>query len=76
MRERSGHVGPQPRHQVGDDGAQVPAGRRGDLALADVRRAVLDEGRDVEQLVLSRAVRLWAQDRVFLNRERTVVFSS
>jgi formyltetrahydrofolate deformylase len=33
-------------------------------------------GRDVEQLVLSRAVRLWAQDRVFLNRERTVVFSS
>jgi formyltetrahydrofolate deformylase len=33
-------------------------------------------GRDVERLVLSRAVRLWAQDRVFLNRERTVVFGS
>jgi len=33
-------------------------------------------GRDVERLVLSRAVRLWAEDRVFLNRQRTVVFGS
>lgn len=31
-------------------------------------------GRDVERLALSRAVRLWAEDRVFLNRHRTVVF--
>ncbi len=31
-------------------------------------------GRDVERLALSRAVRLFAQDRVFLNRQRTVVF--
>lgn len=31
-------------------------------------------GRDVERLVLSRAVRLWSEDRVFLNRQRTVVF--
>lgn len=31
-------------------------------------------GRDVERLVLSRAVRLFAEDRVFLNRHRTVVF--
>ena len=33
-------------------------------------------GRDVERLALSRAVRLWAEDRVFLNRQRTVVFGS
>lgn len=32
-------------------------------------------GRDVERLVLSRAVRLFAEDRVFLNHKRTVVFS-
>jgi formyltetrahydrofolate deformylase len=31
-------------------------------------------GRDVERLVLARAVRLFAEDRVFLNRQRTVVF--
>ena len=31
-------------------------------------------GRDVERIALSRAVRLFAQDRVFLNRQRTVVF--
>jgi formyltetrahydrofolate deformylase len=31
-------------------------------------------GRDVERLVLSRAIRLFAEDRVFLNRHRTVVF--
>ena len=33
-------------------------------------------GRDVEKSVLSRAVRLFAEDRVFLNRQRTVVFGS
>ena len=31
-------------------------------------------GRDVERLVLARAVRLFAEDRLFLNRQRTVVF--
>lgn len=31
-------------------------------------------GRDVERLVLARAVRLFAEDRIFLNRQRTVVF--
>ena len=45
-------------------------------ALAGTGAHLAEIGRDVEQLVLSRAVRLWAQDRVFLNRERTVVFSS
>jgi formyltetrahydrofolate deformylase len=33
-------------------------------------------GRDVERLALSRAVRLFAEDRVFLNHQRTVVFGS
>lgn len=33
-------------------------------------------GRDIERGVLSRAVRLFAEDRVFLNRQRTVVFGS
>ena len=33
-------------------------------------------GRDVEKSALSRAVRLFAEDRVFLNRQRTVVFGS
>lgn len=32
-------------------------------------------GRDIERLVLSRAVRLFAEDRVFVNDNRTVVFS-
>ena len=36
--------------------------------------ALAEIGRDVERLALSRAVRLFAQDRVFLNRHRTVVF--
>jgi formyltetrahydrofolate deformylase len=36
--------------------------------------ALAEIGRDVERLALSRAVRLYAQDRVFLNRQRTVVF--
>jgi formyltetrahydrofolate deformylase len=33
-------------------------------------------GRDVERMALSRAVRLFAQDRVFLDGHRTVVFGS
>ena len=33
-------------------------------------------GRDVERLALSRAVKLFAQDRVFLDGHRTVVFGS
>lgn len=36
--------------------------------------ALAEVGRDVERLVLSRAVRLCAEDRVFLNQQRTVVF--
>ena len=31
-------------------------------------------GRDAERLALSRAVRLYAEDRIFLNKHRTVVF--
>ena len=38
--------------------------------------ALAEVGRDVERLALSRAVRLWAEDRVFLNRHRTVGFGS
>lgn len=38
--------------------------------------ALAEIGRDVERIALSRAVRLFAQDRVFLNRQRTVVFGS
>lgn len=36
--------------------------------------ALAEVGRDVERLALSRAVRLFAEDRVFLNHQRTVVF--
>jgi formyltetrahydrofolate deformylase len=38
--------------------------------------ALAEIGRDVERLALSRAVRLFAEDRVFLNRDRTVVFGA
>jgi formyltetrahydrofolate deformylase len=38
--------------------------------------ALAEIGRDVERLALSRAVRLFAEDRVFLNRQRTVVFGA
>lgn len=38
--------------------------------------ALAEIGRDVERLALSRAVKLFAQDRVFLNRDRTVVFGA
>jgi formyltetrahydrofolate deformylase len=43
---------------------------------ADTPEALAEVGRDVERMVLSRAVRLFAEDRVFLNRHRTVVFGS
>lgn len=36
--------------------------------------ALAEIGRDVERLALARAVRLFAEDRVFLNERRTVVF--
>ena len=38
--------------------------------------ALAEIGRDVERLALSRAVRLFAEDRVFMNRDRTVVFGA
>ncbi len=38
--------------------------------------ALAEIGRDVERLALSRAVRLFAEDRVFLNTDRTVVFGA
>lgn len=38
--------------------------------------ALAEIGRDVERIALSRAVKLFAQDRVFLNRHRTVVFGA
>ena len=38
--------------------------------------ALAEIGRDVERMALSRAVKLFAQDRVFLNRDRTVVFGA
>ena len=43
---------------------------------ADTPEALAEVGRDVERMVLSRAVRLFAEDRVFLNRQRTVVFGT
>jgi len=41
---------------------------------ADTVDALAEIGRDVERLVLARAVHLFAEDRVFLNHKRTVVF--
>ena len=41
---------------------------------ADTADALAEIGRDVERLVLARAVHLFAEDRVFLNNKRTVVF--
>jgi len=41
---------------------------------ADTAEALAEIGRDVERLVLARAVHLFAEDRVFLNHKRTVVF--
>jgi formyltetrahydrofolate deformylase len=44
------------------------------VAHADTAEALAEIGRDVERLVLARAVHLFAEDRVFLNHKRTVVF--
>lgn len=41
---------------------------------AHTPEALAEIGRDVERLALSRAVRLFAEDRVFLDGKRTVVF--
>jgi formyltetrahydrofolate deformylase len=42
---------------------------------ADTAAELVSIGRDVERRVLSRAVRLYAEDRVFLMGQRTVVFA-
>jgi formyltetrahydrofolate deformylase len=44
------------------------------VSHADTAEALAEIGRDVERLVLARAVHLFAEDRVFLNHKRTVVF--
>ena len=44
------------------------------VTQADTVDALAEIGRDVERLVLARAVHLFAEDRVFLNHKRTVVF--
>ncbi len=36
--------------------------------------ALAEIGRDVERLVLARAVRLFAEDRIVLDGNRTIVF--
>lgn len=41
---------------------------------AQTAEALAEIGRDVERWTLSRAVRLFAEDRIFLNTQRTVVF--
>ena len=41
---------------------------------ADTAETLAEIGRDVERLALARAVRLYAEDRIFLNKQRTVVF--
>lgn len=42
---------------------------------ADTAEQLAEIGRDIERLVLARAVRLYAEDRVLLDGKRTVVFS-
>ena len=48
--------------------------------MVDALHALLDDrtlveiGRDVERLVLARAVRLFAEDRIVLDGSRTIVF--
>jgi formyltetrahydrofolate hydrolase len=36
---------------------------------------IIAKGQDTERLVLARAVRLWAEDRVLMICDRTVVFT-
>ena len=45
------------------------------VSHAQSAESLVEIGRDVERRVLSRAVRLWAEDRVFLTGTRTVVFA-
>lgn len=45
------------------------------VSHADTAAELISIGRDVERRVLSRAVRLYAEDRVFLMGQRTVVFA-
>jgi len=45
------------------------------VSHADTPQRMAQAGRDVEKLVLARAVRLVAEERVFLHGRRTVVFS-
>lgn len=42
---------------------------------ADTAEQLAEIGRDIERLVLARAVRLYAEDRVLLDGKRTVVFA-
>jgi formyltetrahydrofolate deformylase len=44
------------------------------IGHADVPDELVRRGRDIERRVLSEAVRLHLQDRVFMNESRTVVF--
>jgi formyltetrahydrofolate deformylase len=44
------------------------------VSHADTPQRMAQSGRDVEKLVLARAVRLVAEERVFLHGRRTVVF--
>jgi formyltetrahydrofolate deformylase len=44
------------------------------VSHADTPQRMAQAGRDVEKLVLARAVRLVAEERVFLHGRRTVVF--
>jgi formyltetrahydrofolate deformylase len=44
------------------------------VSHAHTAEQLVELGQDTERLVLSRAVRAWAEDRVFLVGDRTVVF--
>jgi len=44
------------------------------VSHADTPQRMAQAGRDVEKLVLARAVRLVAEERVFLHGRRTVIF--
>ena len=44
------------------------------MSHAHTANDLAEIGRDVERLVLARAVRLFAEDRIMLTGKRTVVF--
>lgn len=44
------------------------------VSHVDTADRLAEIGRDVERLTLSRALRLYAEDRIFQNKQRTVVF--